>query len=63
MEPTIKVVKKDIRGSWGPEIDEDKIANEIQQIESSGWSLISSFGVTTPVSGTHTVVFIYRKQS
>ncbi len=66
MNPTIKVVKRNIRGWFSPNWDEEKLAAEIQEQENLGWQLISSTGIaTSSLSGratTDTLVFIYRKK-
>jgi hypothetical protein len=66
MSPTIKVVKRSIKGWFSTDFDEEKVAAEIQEQENLGWQLVSSCGIAT--SGlssrgtTDTLVFIYRKK-
>jgi hypothetical protein len=66
MNPTIKVIKKSIKGWFSTNLDENTVATEIQEQENLGWSLVSSYGIAT--SGlssrgtTDTLVFIYRKK-
>ena len=66
MNPTIKVVKKSIKGWFSTKLDEETVATEIQAQENLGWQLVSSYGIAT--SGlssrgtTDTLVFIYRKK-
>jgi len=66
MTPTIKVVKKSIKGWFSTNLDEETVATEIQEQENLGWLLVSSYGIAT--SGlssrgtTDTLVFIYRKK-
>jgi len=63
MESNIKVVKKHISGLVFANLDEDAFAMEIQEQESLGWTLVSSFGASLAGLGkTDTVVFIYRKK-
>ena len=65
MNPTIKVVKKSIKGWFLTHFDEDAIAKETQDQESLGWQLISSYGMSIAAitQGTiDTIVFIYRKK-
>ena len=65
MEPTIKVVKKNIKGWFLTHFDEDAVAKEIQEQENLGWQLISSYGMSIAAitqGTTDTLVFIYRKK-
>jgi len=63
MNPSIKVVKKNIRGWLSPNLDEEIIATEVQEQENQGWQLASSFGACLAGRGiTDTLVFIYRKK-
>jgi hypothetical protein len=63
MESNIKVVKKHISGLVFAKLDENAFAMEIQEQESLGWTLISSFGASLSGFGkTEVIVFIYRKK-
>jgi hypothetical protein len=66
MSPTIKVVKKSIRGWFSNNFDEEMVASEIQEQENLGWQLVSSYGAAlsglTSRGNTDTLVFIYRKK-
>jgi hypothetical protein len=67
MEPTVKVVKKSIKGWFSANFDEETVATEIQEQENLGWQLISSYGISTRTvmsfqGITNALVFIYRKK-
>jgi len=63
MSPTVKVVKKSIKGWLSPNLDEELVATEIQEQENQGWQLACSFGACLKGRGfTDTLVFIYRKK-
>jgi len=53
MSPTVKVVKKNIRGWLSPNLDEEIIAMEIQEQENQGWLRAPSFGGSSFRSGIY----------